>query len=121
VSLFRWTIIPKKELERLRHFEAKAARFWEVHRWFSGWKDLNIIWEYIFNDTYFGGIEEARKKYAEARDTDVYNSPTKGDMGSLSKENARLREALEKISNLSLYQDELNEAVVIARAALEGK
>lgn len=67
-----YTLIRKSELAYLKRSSAMVQTLINCHRWFSGWKDLDIIWDYIFSETYFGGIETARKKYADARGTDVY-------------------------------------------------
>ena len=75
MTLFGFAIVSKKRLERLECLEVKVAKFYQVHRWFSGWKDLDIIWDYLIQDTNFGGIEMARKDYAEARRTDEYGKP----------------------------------------------
>lgn len=65
-------IVTKKRLDYLEKLEVKVHKFWQVHRWFSGWKDLDIIWKYLIDDTNFGGIERARKDYANARGTNEY-------------------------------------------------
>ena len=75
MSLFGWSIIRESELKRLQDCDVKIQKFWQVHRWFSGWQDLDIIWHYLVEDTNFGGIELARKEYAKARGTNEYGSP----------------------------------------------
>ena len=70
--MFGFVIIRKKELESLRYSQIKMQKFWLVHRWFAGWTDLEFIFNYIIEDVNFGGIERARKDYAEARNTDEY-------------------------------------------------
>lgn len=72
MKLFGWRIISE---ERYRYYEKCAATHSAAaycHRWFSGWKDLDIIWDYIFGNQVSGGIEQARKDYAKARGTTVY-------------------------------------------------
>jgi hypothetical protein len=49
-----------------------VSRLKEVYRWFSGWKDLDVIWSYVTEDNYFGGIDSARKRYARLRGTGIY-------------------------------------------------
>jgi len=75
--MFGFTIISKQRLAELERHQVKMQKFWQVHRWFSGWKDLDIIWDYLIQDTNFGGIERARKDYAAARKTDEYGSEIK--------------------------------------------
>lgn len=70
--MFGWSIIRTERLKELEYLEIKTQKFWLVHRWFAGWRDLDIIWNYFIQDTNFGGIERARKDYAEARKTDEY-------------------------------------------------
>lgn len=70
--MFGFTVVRTSRLKELERLEVKASKFWQVHRWFSGWRDLDIIWNYLIEDTNFGGIERARKDYAEARRTDEY-------------------------------------------------
>jgi len=75
--MFGYTIICNKELAALKRTQTKTQKFWLVHRWFAGWKDLDIIWDYLIKDTNYGGIEQARKNYASARKTDVYGREDK--------------------------------------------
>ena len=65
----------RKEFERLT---VKYQKTLQCHRWFAGWKDLDIIWKYILDDINFGGIETARKDYAKARNTDEYGTNSNG-------------------------------------------
>lgn len=73
--MFGFTIVKKDRLEHLEKTEVKYSKIHQLYRWFSGWEDLDIIWDYIRSDSYFGGISEARKKYARARKTNVYGGP----------------------------------------------
>lgn len=72
MTFFGYVLIKKSELEKheLRHIKLS-----EVYRWFSGWKDLDIIWEYIFKNK--KDISNCRAEYAEARGTDVYGQNKK--------------------------------------------
>jgi len=65
----------RKEFERLA---TKYQKLIKCQRWFSGWKDLDIIWKYILDDINFGGIEKAREDYAKARNTDEYGTNSNG-------------------------------------------
>jgi hypothetical protein len=79
MRLFGLWITTEKTYRRYIQLETKTYKFWQVHRWFSGWRDLDIIWDYLIKDTNFGGIERARKDYAEARGTDEYGKIKKGE------------------------------------------
>lgn len=72
MKIFNIHIVSNEEYIELKRRSDAFQRLVSVHRWFSGWVDLDIIWEYIFNDTYFGGISDTREKYAKARNTGVY-------------------------------------------------
>ncbi len=50
-----------------------ADRVQECHRWFSGFKDLDIIWDFLNGKSLYG-IDETRTAYARARGTDVYGN-----------------------------------------------
>ena len=70
--MFGWSLIRTKELEKL---EGLAIRANALHRWFAGWQDLEVIWDFLFHpDEKYSGwcISWARKDYAQARGTDEY-------------------------------------------------
>jgi hypothetical protein len=73
--MFGWTLIRKEEKAELEKHYFTRMRVIECHRWFSGWKDLDIIWDYLMTPTYFGSIGSARYKYAVARGTNEYGAP----------------------------------------------
>lgn len=73
--MFGWTIIHKSELEVLKTCAMRNQKLNQVKFWFSGWRDLDVIWKYIFEEINYGGIERVRKDYAEARGTDEYGEP----------------------------------------------
>lgn len=75
--MFGWTLICREEKEYLELCAVKYQKVVSCHRWFAGWKDLDIIWDYIMQDTNFGGIDRAREDYAIARETDRYGKPGK--------------------------------------------
>jgi hypothetical protein len=77
MTLFGWTLIRKSELAEYKSSHAVRGAVIRCHRWFSGWKDLDVIWSYLLSETYFGGIEYARKQYADARGTNEYGTPLK--------------------------------------------
>lgn len=70
--MFGFKIIRESEYEELVRCSVKFQKILQCHRWFSGWHDLDIIWNYIMQDINFGGIERARRDYATARGTDEY-------------------------------------------------
>lgn len=70
--MFGYTLISKEELKELRKAYDVRTKVVQCHRWFSGWKDLDIIWDYILSPMTFGGVDNARDRYAGARGTDVY-------------------------------------------------
>ena len=73
--MFGLSIVRTEELNRLKKNDRRIQTLMHVHRWFAGWRDLDIIWDYILSGTYFGGISSCRSKYAEARGTDEYGKP----------------------------------------------
>lgn len=73
--MFGFKIISDEEYRDLQRLRIKEQKFWQVHRWFSGWRDLDIIWTYLVDDVNFGGIERARKDYAFVRKTNEYGTP----------------------------------------------
>ena len=72
MKIFGWSIIRTADLDDYESYKFKRAKLAMARRWFSGWVDLDIIWDYLANDNYFGGIESAREEYARARGTTVY-------------------------------------------------
>jgi hypothetical protein len=78
--MFGFTIIKKEELDELRseYIEKHKVmqKVMQVHRWFSGWEDLDIIWDYILKEKNFG-IDRVREEYAKARGTGVYGESLK--------------------------------------------
>lgn len=73
--MFGLKIVSKSRLDHLERMETKFQKVVECHRWFAGWSDLDIIWDYIMEDTNFGGISRAREDYAKARKTNEYGAP----------------------------------------------
>lgn len=73
--MFGYTIISKNRLAELEKSEMRIQTMHLVYRWFAGWRDLDIIWNYVFGlspET----INSTRERYAKARGTDVYGKPT---------------------------------------------
>ena len=70
--MFGWTLIKKKELAEWQRFYMTHQKAVQCHRWFSGWKDLDIIWDYLLEFPYHCSIEDARNQYAKARNTNEY-------------------------------------------------
>ena len=72
--IFGWSLVRTSELKELQRYSVKYQKVIQCRRWFSGWKDLDFIWDYIMEDTNYGGIEQARRDYADARNTDQYGT-----------------------------------------------
>lgn len=65
-SYFGYTYIKAEEYWKLNSIENRIT---ESRRWFSGFKDLDVIWEYLLKN---GDISDVRDRYAKLRGTDVY-------------------------------------------------
>ena len=77
VALFcgiAWTVIIVAEIvtESRRQKTTIADNVAEAHRWLSGFKDLDMIWDYIFGTSQYHNIDALRSAYARERGTDVY-------------------------------------------------
>lgn len=72
MTLFGYVLVRKSELNEFKNSYLASQKASQCRRWFSGWKDLDIIWEYMFGCDYLDSVENCRKRYAEARGTDVY-------------------------------------------------
>lgn len=70
--MFGWSIVRTKELEEM---EWRERRLNVIHRWFAGWQDLDVIWDWI-REPNGRAVEWVRTDYAQARNTDVYGKPT---------------------------------------------
>ena len=75
MSLFGWSLVRTSELSKHEDNLIIIQNLITAHRWFSGWKDLEIIWKYIFNHRPIDSVETARKNYAKERNTDEYGVP----------------------------------------------
>lgn len=73
--MFGWTLIRKEDLKVYERAYATHNKVVQVHRWFSGWKDLDIIWDYVLEFPHHHNIEDARNKYSSARNTNEYGVP----------------------------------------------
>jgi len=78
MNLFGFSIVRTKTLKTL---ERKAGQLYllhaqlaEVDRWFRGWEDIQVIFDYIFTSKY-AYISDAREEYARQRNTTVYGEP----------------------------------------------
>jgi hypothetical protein len=90
MKIFGFRIITDEEYQELRKSYNVHARVGQCYRWLSGWKDLDIIWDYLLmkDDFYCGGIERCRTDYAKARGTDVYGkTEAKNEQGQNQKSN----------------------------------
>ncbi len=69
--MFGWRLIRKEHLSDLEEYHQLASRFSEASRYFSGWRDLDIIWEFI-SGRKRRYIVDVRREYAQLRGTDEY-------------------------------------------------
>jgi hypothetical protein len=70
--MFGWSLVRTKDYEELLMQRHRTSL---VYRWFVGWKDLDIIWDYVMGRTFYKTIEHTRGLYAQARGTDEYGNP----------------------------------------------
>lgn len=70
--MFGYSLIKTEEFKRLRDADIRVRRVHLLVRWFSGWKDLDIIWNYIFKGD--GFMDHVRMDYARARNTNEYGA-----------------------------------------------
>lgn len=75
--MFSWTLIRKDDLAIYKRAFQVQSRVLQCHRWFSGWKDLDLIWEYVLKGKC--QVETAREDYASARGTNRYGLPLNTD------------------------------------------
>lgn len=72
---FGYVLIRKEEFDEYRRAYCVKDRVVQCRSWFSGWKDLDVIFDYLLKESYFGGIDSARDEYAEKRGTNRYGGP----------------------------------------------
>lgn len=77
VALFcgiAWTVIIVAEIvtDSRRQKTAIADNVAEAYRWLSGFKDLDMIWDYIYGKSQYHNIDALRTAYARERGTTVY-------------------------------------------------
>lgn len=70
--MFGYSIIKTEKLERLKAIEERA---YMAHRWLSGFKDLDIIWDWIFGKSRHSYTDAMRSEYAKIRNTTEYGKP----------------------------------------------
>ncbi len=73
MKFFGFRIIREEEYQSLIQDYQVAHKVLRVRRWFSGWKDLDIIWDYLF-DKSREDVSPTRQEYARARGTDEYGN-----------------------------------------------
>jgi len=73
MKIFKWHIISEKDFYHYRRCHQVNNSVHLVYRWFSGWKDLDIIWNYILSKNQ-KTIEDTRREYALTRGTDEYGN-----------------------------------------------
>ena len=77
MRIFGLWITTDETYKEYRYLKIKQIKFRDVTTWFNGWPDLKIIWNYVQEDTNFGGIAEARREYARLRETSVHGEKIK--------------------------------------------
>ena len=70
--MFGYKLVKTEELDELEFIE---RRIMTCMRWLSGFKDLNIVWEWILGRSEIREISDMREAYAKARETSVYGKP----------------------------------------------
>ena len=84
--MFGYSLIKTNEKDRL---ESLSHRLDDARRWLSGFKDLDVIWDWLFKwYEYPFRTDEMRDKYAKRREADVYGR------SKLELQNRRLQFAL---------------------------
>lgn len=71
MAFLGFVLVSKRDYEILTECRMKNSKIHECRRWFAGWIDLDVIWDYLLGDG-FAHVEDARKEYAAKRKTDVY-------------------------------------------------
>jgi hypothetical protein len=71
MEIFGFVIVRKDTFKLFEKYWYEHDRIIECHRWFSGWEDLDVIWDYLLGKN-FAHVGDAREKYADKRKTDVY-------------------------------------------------
>lgn len=69
MKILKWHIVSQQTVDQAEQYRIISSTFAQYYRWFSGWKDLDIIWECIRKNT---PVDQARSMYADARGTDEY-------------------------------------------------
>lgn len=78
MNILGYTFIKTDRLRELEWTERQANYFHNQKYWFSGWKDLQILWDYFFSsESTTLTIDETRRRYAIARNTNEYGEPLK--------------------------------------------
>lgn len=72
MSLFGYVLVKKTYLAE-RELSHMKLYYMATHiPWFSGWKDLEVLWDHFLRGKSFGGVSKARYDYARMRGTDEY-------------------------------------------------
>jgi len=90
--MFGYSIVKTEAWDRLIFMRNMVG---DLHRWLSGFKDLDILWDAIMTPVYPFQTSEIRDKYARAREATVYGQ-------SLEKQRAdrlenQLKQATESV------------------------
>lgn len=82
MRIFGYTILILNEEEVQDIVDAKGIRLRAVqaYLWFSGWKDLDVLFDYLLGlplEQPWGNTADVRKEYAKRRGTDEYGNEIK--------------------------------------------
>lgn len=77
MKIFGYVLIKEELIDRYERAHQTEQKVIEARRWFCGWKDLDVIFDYILKEPYFGHIENTRKVYAQLRNTTEYGEDIK--------------------------------------------
>ncbi len=69
--MFGYNIVKTEDWEK---YYTAYWRVKDLHRWLSGFDDLDVVWEWLLSGDY-RRIDVIRNEYAKARGTDVYGCP----------------------------------------------
>jgi hypothetical protein len=94
--MFGFKIVREDEYNELEKAATLHQRVYTLDRWFSGWKDLDIIWNYLTGKDNTSDTWSLRQSYADKRKTGIYGT-------TLEEQNSELIKILEMGSNLDNY------------------
>jgi hypothetical protein len=70
--MFGYTIIKTERIDTLEEIETRVMM---LHRWLSGFRDLEVIWDWIYMKSPYRSADDLRGAYAKERLTNHYGKP----------------------------------------------